>query len=180
MVHPVMAQGGPCWVILDERIAAAQAYVPDMQALARLNAARRGSDAAALAKTIGAPPAALSATLAQAHAARAAGRPDALGRDWTQDVPPTGPLVAFKVVGAIFHTQGGLLIDGAARVLREDGSALPNLFAGGGAARSVSGPAHWGYLPAMGLCTAVTLGRLAGLAAARLVSGAAPAPAPLP
>ncbi|MEY4239668.1 MAG: hypothetical protein RL339_2269, partial [Pseudomonadota bacterium] len=26
----------------------------------------------------------------------------------------------------------------------------------------------WGYLPAMGLCTAVTLGRLAGTSAARL------------
>jgi fumarate reductase flavoprotein subunit len=73
------------------------------------------------------------------------------------------------VVGAIYHTQGGLQIDGSAQVLRPDGTALPNLFAGGGAARSVSGPSSWGYLPAMGLCTAVTLGRLAGEAAARQV-----------
>ncbi|MFD2137963.1 hypothetical protein ACFSLT_26995 [Novosphingobium resinovorum] len=58
-------------------------------------------------------------------------------------------------------------IDRNARVLREDGSALPNLFAGGGAARSVSGPSSWGYLPAMGLCTAVTLGRLSGRAQQR-------------
>ena len=73
------------------------------------------------------------------------------------------------MVGAIYHTQGGLQIDGQARVLRADGTPLPNLFAGGGAARSVSGPAHWGYLPAMGLATAVTFGRLAGLGAAALV-----------
>jgi len=72
-----------------------------------------------------------------------------------------------KVVGAIYHTQGGLQIDGETRVLRTDGSPLPNLFAGGGAARSVSGPSYWGYLPAMGLCTAVTLGRIAGETAAR-------------
>lgn len=167
MVHPVMAQGGPCWVILDERIAANQAYVPDMQMLASLKAAKRGEDAAALAEAIGVPAGALQATLAQAHGAL--GQKDAQGRLWSADSPPpTGPLQAFKVVGAIFHTQGGLQIDGQARVLREDGTPLPNLFAGGGAARSVSGPAHWGYLPAMGLCTAVTLGRLAGLSAAAM------------
>jgi fumarate reductase flavoprotein subunit len=167
MVHPVMAQGAPCWVVLDERIEAAQSYVPDMQTLASLNAAKRGEDAAALAQAIGVPGQALSDTLAAAHAARAQGAPDAQGRLWGQESPPTGQLAAFKVVGAIFHTQGGLQIDGQARVLRPDGTPLPNLFAGGGAARSVSGPAHWGYLPAMGLCTAVTLGRLAGLGAAQ-------------
>jgi fumarate reductase flavoprotein subunit len=62
-----------------------------------------------------------------------------------------------------------LQINGEARVMRPDGSVLPNLFAGGGAARSVSGPSSWGYLPAMGLCTAVTLGRIAGETAARQV-----------
>lgn len=173
MVHPVMAQGGPCWVIFDERIAAQQAYVPDMQALARLNAAKHGADVAELAAAIGVPPEALAASLSEAGEALAQGRPDAQGRVWEGDnPPPSAPLCAFKVVGAIFHTQGGLQIDGSARVLREDGTALPNLFAGGGAARSVSGPAHWGYLPAMGLCTAVTLGRLAGLSAARLTASA--------
>jgi fumarate reductase flavoprotein subunit len=170
MVHPVLAQGGPCWVVLDERIEASQAYVPDLQALNGLNAAKRAPDAASLATTIGVPAAALQAALADAHDAKAQGRPDAQGRIWGQDTPPCGALAAFKVVGAIYHTQGGLQIDGAARVLRKDGSPLPNLFAGGGAARSVSGPAHWGYLPAMGLCTAVTLGRLAGLAAAQQVN----------
>jgi fumarate reductase flavoprotein subunit len=60
-------------------------------------------------------------------------------------------------------------VDGSARVLRPDGTRLPNLFAGGGAARSVSGPSSWGYLPAMGLCTAVTLGWLAGRSAAAQV-----------
>jgi fumarate reductase flavoprotein subunit len=172
MVHPVMAQGAPCWVVLDERIAASQAYVPDMQALFALNAAKHGDTPAALASAIGVPAQALEATLAAAHAAHAAhaaARPDPQGRLWADTPPPGGPLCAFKVVGAIFHTQGGLQIDGQARVLREDGTPLPNLYAGGGAARSVSGPAHWGYLPAMGLCTAVTLGRLAGLGAARQV-----------
>jgi fumarate reductase flavoprotein subunit len=43
------------------------------------------------------------------------------------------------------------------RVLREDGSALPNLFAGGGAARGISGPSSWGYMAGNGLLTATTL-----------------------
>jgi fumarate reductase flavoprotein subunit len=171
MVHPVMAQGAPCWVVLDERIEASQSYVPDMQTLAELNAAKRGDSAEDLAAAIGVPAGALAQALAQAHAACNSGAPDAQGRIWPKDAPPpAGKLAAFKVVGAIFHTQGGLQIDGQARVLREDGTPLPNLFAGGGAARSVSGPAHWGYLPAMGLCTAVTLGRLAGVAAAAQVA----------
>ena len=73
-----------------------------------------------------------------------------------------------KVTGALFHTQGGLAIDRDARVLRADGTPLPNVFAGGGAARGVSGAHVWGYLSGNGLLTAVTLGRLAGHAAAQL------------
>jgi fumarate reductase flavoprotein subunit len=73
-------------------------------------------------------------------------------------------------MGALFHTQGGLEVDRHARVLRPDGAPLPNLFAGGGAARGLSGPADWGYLSGSGLLMATNLGRLAGEAAAELVS----------
>ena len=170
MVHPVMAQeGGQVWVVFDERIEERTAYIPEMQMLQELNAAKRADDGAGLATAIDVPCAALEATLAEAHAARSAGKVDRFGRRWGDEQPPQGKLGAFKVIGAIYHTQGGLQIDGSARVLRPDGTPLPNLFAGGGAARSVSGPSSWGYLPAMGLCTAVTLGRLAGEAAARQV-----------
>jgi fumarate reductase flavoprotein subunit len=77
------------------------------------------------------------------------------------------------VTGALFHTQGGLVVDRNAQVLRPDGSALPNLFAGGGVARGISGPDVTGYLPGAGLCMAITLGRLAGRAAARVALGRA-------
>ncbi len=62
------------------------------------------------------------------------------------------------------------MVDAGARVLRQDGATLPNLFAGGGAARGVSGPADWGYLSGNGLLTAVALGRIAGREAVRAVS----------
>lgn len=173
MVLPVMDQPGDhVWVIFDQRIESLADYIPEMQSLLELNAAKQADTVSGLAAAIGVPEAALSATLAEAHAAQHDGRPDALGRSWGSDVPPASPYRALKVVGAVYHTQGGLQIDGQARVLRPDGTPLPNLFAGGGAARSVSGPAHWGYLPAMGLATAVTFGRLAGMAAARLAQSA--------
>lgn len=174
MVRPVLAQpGGHVWVIFDERIEAATAYIPETQQLMALNAMRKADSIEELAALTDLPADALAATLAEAHAAQASGTPDAFGRVWGGDLPPAPPFRALKVVGAIYHTQGGLQIDASARVLRPDGTPLPNLFAGGGAARSVSGPAHWGYLPAMGLATAVTFGRLAGQAAAALVCASA-------
>lgn len=79
------------------------------------------------------------------------------------------PYFVVKVTGALFHTQGGLSIDTTARVLRADGTHLPNLFAGGGAAVGVSGTSVHGYLSGNGLLTAVAFGRIAGESAARLI-----------
>lgn len=163
MVHAVLAQpDGHVWALHDARIAERLMPIPEYAQLASLGAVRPAASTPL-------PPAALAATLAEARAALASGQPDAFGRCWTSP-PPAGDLLAIKVVGAIYHTQGGLQIDARARVVRPDGTPLPNLLAGGGAARSVSGPSSWGYLPAMGLCTAVTLGRLAGESAARLAA----------
>jgi fumarate reductase flavoprotein subunit len=168
LMIPVVARpGGVAWVIYDAGIEARCAYIPETKALMALNAARTGASSAELALRIGADPVVLEATLRAAHEAAVAGRADSLGRSWGTDRPPSGPLKALRVRGALYHTQGGLQIDTSARVLRADGSALPNLFAGGGAARGVSGPSYWGYLPAMGLCAAVTLGWIAGKQAAR-------------
>jgi fumarate reductase flavoprotein subunit len=163
MVHAVLAQpSGHVWALHDAAVAERLMAIPEYAKLASLGAVRP------LTAT-GLPAEALAATLSEASAAQAKAQPDAFGRTWTTP-PPSGELLAIKVVGAIYHTQGGLQIDSGARVLHPDGTPLPNLLAGGGAARSVSGPSSWGYLPAMGLCTAVTLGRLAGESAARLTA----------
>jgi fumarate reductase flavoprotein subunit len=168
LMLPILSRPqGVAWVICDEAIEQRCAYIPETQALKALNAARRAPTARALAARIGVDADRLKASLQQAWAGAEAGCPDVVGRVWGADRPPSGALLAFKVGGALYHTQGGLQVDGSARVLRSDGSALPNLYAGGGAARSVSGPSCWGYLPAMGLCTAVTLGWLAGRSAAK-------------
>lgn len=91
---------------------------------------------------------------------------DRFGRTFRPEHRLAPPFHAAKVTGALFHTQGGLVVDGDARVIGVDGRTFPNLFAGGGAARGVSGCGASGYLAGNGLLTATTLGRLAGQVAA--------------
>lgn len=170
MVHPLCRQpDARGWVIFDAAIEQRCGHIPETIALIELNAAKSADSIEGLARQIDVDSDRLAASLEVAHEAARAGHADSLGRIWGGDRPPQSPYRALRVTGALYHTQGGLQIDGEARVLRPDGSAFPNLFAGGGSARSVSGPSSWGYLPAMGLTTAVTLGHLAGRAAGRLV-----------
>ena len=106
-----------------------------------------------------------------ADALAALGRADRLRRwrCWPRTLgrhAPGAPYHAVKVTGALFHTQGGLDIDAQCRVLRDDGTPLPNLLAAGGAARGVSGNAVWGYLSGNGLLSAVAGGAIAARTAA--------------
>ena len=158
------------WVVYDEERHRRASSLPEYKDLLRLGAVRSAPTIAGLAAAIRVPEGALAETFAGVEALGRSGEPDAFGRRFEAGERLSAPYHAVKVKGALFHTQGGLVVDGDAQVRRPDGSRLPNLFAGGGAARSVSGPGVWGYLPAMGLGTAVTLGRLAGEAAARLVA----------
>ena len=114
---------------------------------------------------------ALAATLAEVNDVLAGKTADRFGRSFGDKAPLEPPYRAVKVTGALFHTQGGLVVDTGARVLRKGTrKAFPNLFAGGGAARGLSGPSRWGYTSGAGLMTATTLGRVAGEGAAALVS----------
>ncbi|MEI5668401.1 FAD-dependent oxidoreductase [Bosea sp. CCNWLW174] len=161
------------WAIFGENQRASVTGLPEFVDLTRLGAVRSADTIGGLAARIGIDEAALSKTLAQVTALAASGEADVFGRRFRPDQQLSGPFYAVKVRGALFHTQGGLVVDDRAQVKRDDGRLLPNLFAGGGAARSISGPGVWGYLPAAGLCMATTLGRLAGKNASRLVACAA-------
>ncbi|MFA3791130.1 FAD-dependent oxidoreductase [Aliiglaciecola sp. SL4] len=94
---------------------------------------------------------------------------DEFGRDFSKTTNLVAPFYAAKVTGALFHTQGGLAINADARVLTKEGKAFPNLFAGGGAARGISGSGASGYMAGNGLVTATTLGKIAGRCAAKQV-----------
>ena len=130
---------------------------------------RRAPSGPALGAATGLPIARLQRTLREVRKAVAGGCEDRFGRDFSSHPPLRPPYYAVRVTGAIFHTQGGLVVDERARVLRPDRRPLPNVLAGGGAARGLSGPGSWGYLSGVGLMMATTLGRLAGESAADLI-----------
>ena len=156
------------WSIFDERVENVLSQFNDYRDAKSAGAIIRAEDLASLAHAIGVDLSALEATFATVDDAIETGTPDPFGRTFEPRHKLAPPYLAVKVTGAIFHTQGGLCIDVDARVLRQDGSAFSNLFAGGGAARGISGSGAAGYLAGNGLLTATSLGRIAGEQAARL------------
>lgn len=159
------------WSLFDERRHQLMLQFEDYRDALSAGAIVKAATVIELAERTRLPPEALAETLRAVEAVVSAGRRDEFGRDFAGKAPLAAPYYAAKVVGALLHTQGGLVVDADAQVLRPDGSRLPNLFAGGGAARGVSGAGAEGYMAGNGLLTATTLGRLAGRAAARLVAG---------
>jgi fumarate reductase flavoprotein subunit len=150
----VLAQpGGTAWTVFDSRLLALGRTFPDFVAAEAAGAVRHADAPKALAALIGCDAATLSATLAGTRL--------------------VAPYCAIRVTGALFHTQGGLAIDAQCRVLRNDGAAMPNLLAAGGAARGVSGNAVWGYLSGNGLLSAVAGGAIAARSAALQLGGKA-------
>ena len=153
----VLAQpGGIAWNVFDTPVLDLLQTFPDFVEAQANGALRSFADEAGLAAHIGCDETALRATLAAIEP----GVPDRFGRTFKRKL--AAPLHAVKVTGSLFHTQGGLDIDEQCRVLREDGTPLPNLLAAGGAARGVSGNEVWGYLTGNGLLSAVAGGWLAG------------------
>ncbi len=156
------------WNIFDARLHRLGDDFEDFKNAVATGAVKTAGTVDELAALCDLPPAALAVTLAETEQLAAGQGVDEFGRDFTTKPALVPPYHAIRVTGSIFHTQGGLVVDDEARVQRADGSSLPNLFAGGGAARGLSGPSDWGYLSGNGLLTAVTLGRIAGRSAARM------------
>jgi fumarate reductase flavoprotein subunit len=164
---PVLAQpSGISFSVFDERIAGIARQFKDFQDAEAAGAILTSSAAEGLAAAMKIPEERFVATLKEVEEMKRTNGVDRFGRDWSGGKQLLPPFHAVRVTGALFHTQGGLQIDGNARVKRADGSLLPNLFAAGGAARGVSGPKASGYLSGNGLLSAISLGRVAGRSAA--------------
>jgi fumarate reductase flavoprotein subunit len=163
----VLAQPGRiAWVVFDQRIHDACQPFRDYQDLLAQGAVRWSDDADGLAELLGAPGDVLTRTLAEAESAARGLSQDPFGRtDFA--APLQAPYAAVKVTGALFHTQGGLLVDADARVLTPELAPIPGLYAAGGAAVGMSGSGSAGYLAGNGLLAALGLGYLAGDHAAR-------------
>lgn len=166
----VLAQPGRvAWNIYDARLHELAMQFADYRQAVELGAVRRGESLEELARILGLPSEALAETIGIYHAAARGEASDPFGRQDCRVLKP--PFYGVKVTGALFHTQGGLVVDGHARVLRKDGTPIPNLYAGGGVAAGISGHGPGGYLSGNGLLTALGYGMLAGDHAGRVLKG---------
>lgn len=168
----VAAQPGHvAWDVYDARGHEAAMGFYDYREIHKLGAVKMADTVEDLAAIMGVDAKLLQDEFDAIAESAASGTPDRFGRTFEQDQVLKAPYHAVKVNGALFHTQGGLVVDKDARVLTASGEPLPNLMAGGGAARGVSGDANYGYLSGNGLLAATTLGRLGGKSAARIAAG---------
>jgi len=169
----VLAQGDFCYAVFDEHILAVASQEEEFVELHKYGGVKVADDIHTLAKMYGLD-ADAAASAFDAYNAAASGRAaDAFGRKDFGLAPLAGKLYGCRVVPGLFHTQGGLKVGLNGEVLKPDGTPVPNLFAGGGAAAGISGRAGArGYASGNGLLTAIALGRLAGIEAARQVAGA--------
>ena len=162
--------GGIAWTVFDERAASIARQFEDFLAAERAGAILTAGTIEDLAALMRVPISVFVGEWTNVESLKAKGKRDLHGRIFSPAQACSRPYHAVKVTGALFHTQGGLAIDAVARVRRENGTVFSNLFAAGGAACGVSGTNAAGYLSGNGLLTATVLGRLAGVAAAALIS----------
>jgi len=160
-------QGAAGWIVMDDRIHDLSLAFTDYQQVVESGAVRTAGTAAELAAAISADPAALRAELAEAAEVATGGRTaDRFGRTLFP-AELRAPYRAVRVLPALFHTQGGLLVDEHARVRHRHGGTVPGLYAAGGAAAGISGHGAAGYLAGNGLLPALGLSYLAASHLAR-------------
>ncbi|WP_038014048.1 FAD-dependent oxidoreductase [Thalassobaculum salexigens] len=168
----VMGQGEMVYAVYDRRIHEIAAQEEEYAELAEMGGVRWADTPEGLADHMEVDGATLAETVTAYNAAARGAAVDAFGRAKFELAPLAAPYAIVRVKPGLFHTQGGLMVDGDARVLRPDGSVVENLFAGGGAAAGISGRSGaGGYASGNGLLTALALGRLAGLRAAQDLRG---------
>ena len=166
----LLQPGGVAWDVFDNRIAAVARQFEDFRAAEQSGAVFSADTIEQLAVLMRVPADTFKAEWDEAEDLKAKGAQDRFGRKFTSEQKCAAPFHSVKVTGALFHTQGGLAINPAARVKREVGTLFPNLFAAGGAAAGISGPTAAGYLSGNGLLTATVLGRAAGQAASAQIT----------
>ena len=115
----VLAQpGGIAWTVFDDRIAGIARQFEDFRQAEAAGAVLSAQNPSELARQAGLPAEALAATLDAVDRMKRSGLTDGFGRCFAGVPELQAPLHAVRVTGALFHTQGGLVVDRSARVLR--------------------------------------------------------------
>ena len=161
----VMAQsGGEAWEIFDREVYEASLRTR-FDEVVEAGKVARSETLEDLARALDLPVDALTETVENVNRSARGEAPDPFGREEFLGGPLEPPFYGIHVLGALFHTQGGLKVDTHARVKKHDGTQIPGLYAGGGTAVGVSGSGYEGYSSGNGLLAAAVLGKVAGEAA---------------
>lgn len=167
--------GASGWLVFDSRVHELSLAFADYRDVVASGAVHTADSVAGLAAAISVPPDALAGEITEAaDVARGTRAADRFGRSGFER-PLEPPFAAVRIVPALFHTQGGLVVDDHARVLDTRRAPIPGLYAAGGAAAGISGHGAAGYLAGNGLLPALGLSYLAATHAA---GDRVPIPAP--
>lgn len=150
---------GECYLVFDqavrESLAAIESYI-------KAGIVTEADTPEALGEAIGIDGAALAETLKTYAGYKAAGKDEDFGRESMELALDRPKYYAALCAPAIHHTMGGVKINTKTEVLKEDGTAIPGLFAAGEVTGGVHGANRLG---GNAVTDIVVFGRIAGTAA---------------
>ncbi len=156
--------GSYSWLIVDQAMADASSVI---QGYIKKGYTKTGATYEELAKELDVDPAAFANTMETWNRYVEAKNDPDFGRTSFANPLNNGPYYAIKVTAGVHHTMGGVTINSATEVLKEDGTVIPGLFAAGEVTGGVHGANRLG---GTAVADFVVFGRIAGESAANYAS----------
>ena len=156
--------GSYSWLIVDQAMADASSVI---QGYIKKGYTKTGATYEELAKELDVDPAAFANTMETWNSYVEAKNDPDFGRTSFANPLNKGPYYAIKVTAGVHHTMGGVTINSATEVLKEDGTVIPGLFAAGEVTGGVHGANRLG---GTAVADFVVFGRIAGESAANYAS----------
>ena len=156
--------GSYSWLIVDQAMADASSVI---QGYIKKGYTKTGATYEELAKELDVDPAAFANTMETWNGYVEAKNDPDFGRTSFANPLNNGPDYAIKVTAGVHHTMGGVTINSATEVLKEDGTVIPGLFAAGEVTGGVHGANRLG---GTAVADFVVFGRIAGESAANYAS----------
>lgn len=156
--------GSYSWLIVDQAMADASSVI---QGYIKKGYTKTGATYEELAKELDIDPATFANTMETWNGYVEAKNDPDFGRTSFANPLNNGPYYAIKVTAGVHHTMGGVTINSATEVLKEDGTVIPGLFAAGEVTGGVHGANRLG---GTAVADFVVFGRIAGESAANYAS----------
>ena len=156
--------GSYSWLIVDQAMVDASSVI---QGYIKKGYTKTGATYEELAKELDVDPAAFANTMETWNSYVEAKNDPDFGRTSFANPLNNGPYYAIKVTAGVHHTMGGVTINSATEVLKEDGTVIPGLFAAGEVTGGVHGANRLGDIA---VADFLVFGRIAGESAANYAS----------